>query len=259
MPPLKDLTGQVFGRLTVLERAENRGKRVYWRCRCTCGNEVEVRTDSLTSVDNRTHKATRSCGCLAKDHAKEIGHENKGKLLTDLIGVTNGKLTVLELTEDRTSWGAPIWKCKCSCGNICYKNSNYIKKSKYANCGCETRSNGELLVRDILDENNINYIEQKTFDNCRYENNYPAWFDFYLPDINTIIEYDGQQHFGYKDDNGWNTKEHFEKVKKQDAIKNQYCFDHNIKLIRIPYARFNLLCLDDLLPATSQFLMKATE
>ena len=53
----RDLTGATFGRLTVIERAANRNKHVYWRCQCECGNEVEVRADSLT------RGPTVSCGC----------------------------------------------------------------------------------------------------------------------------------------------------------------------------------------------------
>jgi len=52
-----DLTGRRFGRLLVVERAANRKKHVYWRCKCDCGNEVEVRGDALT------RGPTVSCGC----------------------------------------------------------------------------------------------------------------------------------------------------------------------------------------------------
>ena len=57
----KDLTGQRFGRLTVVERAENKKDRVMWRCRCDCGNEHIVRANSL--VTGRC----KSCGCLQKE------------------------------------------------------------------------------------------------------------------------------------------------------------------------------------------------
>lgn len=59
MPKLKDLTGQKFGRLTVIERAENaKDGRAHWRCHCDCGNEVTVSSYHLTSGH------TQSCGCL---------------------------------------------------------------------------------------------------------------------------------------------------------------------------------------------------
>lgn len=59
----KDLTSQVFGKLTVLEFAGHRGtgakRRVMWRCRCGCGSECEVSAKHLRGG------STRSCGCLA--------------------------------------------------------------------------------------------------------------------------------------------------------------------------------------------------
>lgn len=52
-----DLTGKRFNKLTVIERAENKGSKVCWRCRCDCGNECIVHGSSLKSG------TTRSCGC----------------------------------------------------------------------------------------------------------------------------------------------------------------------------------------------------
>lgn len=59
-----DLTGQVYGRLTVIEEAERRNQKRYWRCRCECGNETAVLQQSLRRGQ------TQSCGCL---HNEMIG------------------------------------------------------------------------------------------------------------------------------------------------------------------------------------------
>lgn len=56
-----DLTGQKFGRLTVVERAENKGKRTAWLCKCDCGNYLKVKGSSLKNG------YTKSCGCLKKE------------------------------------------------------------------------------------------------------------------------------------------------------------------------------------------------
>lgn len=61
MPNFQDLTGQKFGRLTVLKRVENRGKTTYWECQCECGTIKEVWAGDL-----RTGKQVKSCGCLQK-------------------------------------------------------------------------------------------------------------------------------------------------------------------------------------------------
>ena len=66
MPKKKDLTGQKFGRLTVIkEQGRNKNKKVLWLCRCECGTEIVVIAQSLTSG------ATLSCGCYHKDKLKE--------------------------------------------------------------------------------------------------------------------------------------------------------------------------------------------
>ena len=60
-----DLTGQKLGRLVVIKRAKNRGRRTCWLCRCMCGNECVVNADSLR------REATQSCGCLNAETARK--------------------------------------------------------------------------------------------------------------------------------------------------------------------------------------------
>jgi len=61
-----DLTGQRYGRLTVIERAPNKGGKVMWHCLCDCGNTAEVRSCSLISG------LVRSCGCYHSERAREM-------------------------------------------------------------------------------------------------------------------------------------------------------------------------------------------
>ena len=75
MSRLKDLVGQRFTRLTVIKRAEDRVKangarKLYWRCKCDCGNVVEVRGDKL-----KAHK-TKSCGCYGRESPIIHGQSN---------------------------------------------------------------------------------------------------------------------------------------------------------------------------------------
>jgi hypothetical protein len=72
-----DLSGQVFGRLTVLARAANRGRATAWHCRCTCGTTTIVRAGHLRSGN------TRSCGCwkraaIATGLHRTHGHARHG-------------------------------------------------------------------------------------------------------------------------------------------------------------------------------------
>lgn len=68
-PAYKDLVGQVFGKLTVLEDSgERKNRRVLWDCKCECGNIVRINGKYLLSGD------TKSCGCYSKGNA----HNRKG-------------------------------------------------------------------------------------------------------------------------------------------------------------------------------------
>lgn len=108
----------------------------------------------------------------------------------------------------------------------------------------KSKSTGEKIICDYLKKNNIKYIDEKTFENCKYIND--LRFDFYIPDKNLLIEFDGNHHFYYKkifSDDAKKIK--YNTIYKKDMIKNLFCYKNNIKLIRISYN--NLKNLDDVL------------
>lgn len=96
--------------------------------------------------------------------------------------------------------------------------------------GCQS-SKGEKLVKSILEELGIKYRVQKTYADCVDISQ--LLFDFYLPDFNILIEYDGIQHFQPVDFFGG--EEGYLKQVHRDNIKNEYAINNNISLIRIPY------------------------
>jgi len=98
-------------------------------------------------------------------------------------------------------------------------------------CPLCNESRGELKVSVLLDENNIKYVKQYRFKNCKSIK--PLPFDFYLPDFNTCIEFNGIQH--YKPVEHFGGLKEFKKLKKRDYIKSDYCFKNNIKLVVIKY------------------------
>lgn len=99
--------------------------------------------------------------------------------------------------------------------------------------GCPTcnQSHGEDEIKNWLESHEIEYISQKRFDDCRDKKTLP--FDFYLPDKTTAIEYDGLQH--YKAINWFGGEHRLKYTIMHDEIKNKYCADHNIRLLRISY------------------------
>lgn len=92
-------------------------------------------------------------------------------------------------------------------------------------------SKGEISIKNILGNLRINYITQYKFDNCIDKNKLA--FDFYLPNYNMCIEYDGLQHF--KPIKRFGGYDGFNITQKHDKIKNEYCKNNNIKLLRIKY------------------------
>jgi very-short-patch-repair endonuclease len=92
-------------------------------------------------------------------------------------------------------------------------------------------SKGEQKIITILDEFNVSYIHQKKFEDCK--NIFCLSFDFYIEEYNLIIEFDGKQHFEPVPYFGG--EETFEKQKQRDEIKNNYCKEKNINLLRIRY------------------------
>lgn len=119
------------------------------------------------------------------------------------------------------------------CGEVfitSLRNFTQHKGQVCSNC-YRKESVGELKIRKFLEEQNIDYVQEKWFSDCRDIN--PLPFDFYLPKYNICIEFDGEQHF--KDNHYFNFS--FNRNKEHDEIKNKYCNDKHIKLIRIPYLK----------------------
>ncbi|NLJ50157.1 MAG: hypothetical protein GX428_11335 [Candidatus Atribacteria bacterium] len=102
-----DLKGMIFGRLTVLHRANvKKGSNVHWVCQCECGKIKTVSGDSLR------RGLTKSCGCLQKEISTQTGRNS----FVDLRGKRFGKLIVLSDTGRRHGKNI-IWHCRCDCGN----------------------------------------------------------------------------------------------------------------------------------------------
>lgn len=118
---------------------------------------------------------------------------------------------------------------------ICKKHGlfNQVANVHINGCGCPicNNSKGEIEINKILKNNNINFIQQKKFKECF--DTLPLPFDFYLPDINTCIEYDGEQH--YKPIKIFGGVKRYTLLKKHDEIKNKYCHKKGIRLIRITF------------------------
>jgi very-short-patch-repair endonuclease len=113
-------------------------------------------------------------------------------------------------------------------GDFYQTPNKHLQGQKCPNC---ITSRGENKIKSFLLLNDIHFTQQHRFKLCKNER--PLPFDFYIPSLNTCIEFDGEQHFrsGLFGDCGV--------TQFRDAIKTNFCIDNGIKLIRISYVNFS--------------------
>lgn len=234
-----DLSGQKFGKLTVIERFYDEEKyknRIMYRCVCECGTETIVDGNSLK------RGVTKSCGksfCM---------FDGPPKNFIDLTGRRFGKLLVLERSEDRISsngYCATMYKCLCDCGTVKDIWSRSLLTGHTQSCGCTTMSHGEIKIQQMLDANNIKYLYDSSYFDDLIVGQKTLRCDFIIFNDDKpirVIEFDGAQHFQ-------NIKYFGNKLERQkqlDEIKNEYFFTKNIPLIRIPYTDEDIFTYEDI-------------
>jgi len=120
---------------------------------------------------------------------------------------------------------------------ICSKHGVFSQRPGHhkegSGCPICRESLGELIVDKVLKDLNIKYNRFQKFERCLSASGRQLSFDFYLPDYNICIEYDGEQHFGPVSVYGGDEK--FKRQQLNDKIKDEYCKKSGIKLLRISY------------------------
>lgn len=245
----KDLTGQCFGKLVVLGYIHI-NNTLKWKCQCDCGNITEVTTGNLQSG------LIKSCGCL-RGFQSHIDAEQYS-----LIGQKFGYLTVIEKVPCPDNTHKAYYKCICDCGNETIAQAGALRSGGRCSCGqCNNKlSQGELKIKQILDENNIEYIYNKPyFKDLITSGGGIGRYDFILIKNNIpyrLIEFDGRQHFdpdslyNILDDNYYNC------IKQNDKIKNDYALKNSIPLVRLPYTQLQNITYETIMG--NQFLVKET-
>ena len=231
--------GKQFGKWTVLDievkNPESKAKRVRKGalCQCECGTLRYIEYRSL--YDGRT----QSCGCNGWQKAAQLHYEN------GIIepGTQFGELTVIEDAGMKN--GKHFSKCRCSCGTI-YDVSNDHLKHGAISCGC-IKSSGEKKIKQILNENNINYSQEYIFQDLISPQGGYLRFNFAIfrdNQLYKLIEYNGEQH--YKPYKGYYEGK-FEDIQLRDKMKIEYCKQHNIPLQIIKYNEYDNITLEMLL------------
>ena len=226
--------GEQNNRLTVCDRAPNTiSKKPRVVCLCNCGNYTVI------NYQDFKEGRVKSCGCLSTEEKIKRGTLSAIDYSKPERNI-NPFYEYIEPTNMRTPTNSIIWKIRCrKCGKIYFDSPNELisEKRTHGNnpCLCNRKfSHGIQKILYILINNKIKFELEKKFDTCLSDKGNKLPFDIYLPDYNTLIEYDGEQH--YKIAFGQN-KEKLIKQKQNDKIKNDWCQSNNIKLIRIPYTK----------------------
>lgn len=131
------------------------------------------------------------------------------------------------------------WKCK-KCNNI-WITTPCNRTNMKSGCPRCNKSHGEIITENLLIKYNVFYRSPYSFDGCK--NILPLRFDFYLPNYNKCIEFNGIQH--YREDFIKKMKyygiglDDVELTEKRDNIKRDFCKNNNISLLEIPYWDIN--------------------
>ena len=229
----ENLIGQKYGRLTVLQKDDTaiNSSETKWICLCECGNLCSV----TTSLLKRGH--TKSCGCYLAELRQNFRNliDNSKTRFQDLTGQKFGKLTVIELYKDHNQTNQIYrtkWKCKCDCGNEVIVLAGHLKNGTTKSWGC-MKSSGELFTSKYLQNHNITFESQKTFNDLLGIGNRKLSYDFYLPDYNMLIECQGKQHAQPIEYFGG--EKQFKIQQEHDKRKREYAEKNGYKLLEIWY------------------------
>ena len=143
-----DLSGQTFGELTVIHKAEYQRKNggIWWTCQCSCGNTYDV-PGTLLVNGRRTH-------CSNRIHERNYA-------TSDITGQRFHRLIAMYPTNRRDSKGSVIWHCRCDCGNEIDFPYNVLVYSSIKSCGCQKKDN------DLKLQNNLTHVDGTSIDNIK--------------------------------------------------------------------------------------------
>lgn len=199
------------------------GSNSYIRVRHNCGKCNNYEFEVLPTNFTRTKNASKCPKCY-KSEAKSI---DQLKEEIDILGNKEYELLTNSYKNNKTDIQLLHKVCN---------NTYYVAPVEFTSGGrrcpfCKGTGNskGVARIKDFLNKNNVSYVLEKKFDDCKNVNSLP--FDFFLPDYNLLIEFDGEFHWrGYN-----NNLDSLQKQKHNDNLKNIWARETKIDLLRISY------------------------
>jgi len=216
------LENKPFELISEIYKGAGNANKLQWKClKEECGEIFEAPWAQIYRGSNCLYCINKKVGSknnLTITHPELIKEWHPDNIIKP-IEVTHGTLRKV------------IWICS-KCKNV-WKSQINSRTSNDTGCPKCATSKLEKAIEEFLINNNIEYVTQFRFKDCR--NKKPLPYDFYLPKLNICIEADGIQHIkAYKFFGG---EEKFLRTKKHDQIKTDYCLSNDILLIRIPYSK----------------------
>ena len=211
--------------IKVLEEFRGVDTKIKVKCNI-CGNIWEATPSHL--------KNGEGCPVCARNKLSKLFVKEKQKFIKEMEEIDPTIKIVGEYKNSKT-------KIKCKCKDCRYEwealPSNLLR---YRGCPSCSMSKGEKFIKYYLEQNSIDFEAQKRFPECKNIRELP--FDFYLPKYNCCIEFDGQQHYApatyfVKDEE--KAEQIYKDTKARDLIKDNFCREHKIFLLRIPYWKVN--------------------
>lgn len=244
--------GDIYGLMEIQEKnvknPESKAKYIPKTCLCKC---IECGKFYYKRPTDLLKGKSSSCRCQT-DKATAQRNKNNSSIH---VGNMYGHLQVIEdlgyrlqSRGKKQSW----YKCLChNCGSIIEVNGNNLQSGGTTSCGC-INSRGENLIKQILNQNHINFIQEYTFPDLKSDKGYYLRFDFAIfknNQLNCLIEFDGRQHYSGPEAK-WTHSDSLQEIQYRDNLKNNYCKQNNIKLKRIPYFNIQNINITTLLDDT---------
>ena len=213
---------------------DDKGHRLY-KVKCTLCNRERL----INAFDYKYRSViSNRCECDNKynPYAKYSNDELKEKVYNKYKESIGKKLGLLTVTDIIVKDGGTYFRCNCKCGNKIDVGVSTFNTKRIVSCGCNSKSFGELTIDNLLSSLNLNFKYQYTFEDLKSPRGYKLRFDFAIIKDNktVLVEFDGKQHIerGHFQEN---EKYNLEYTQLCDSIKNAYCIENNIKLLRIAY------------------------
>ncbi|WP_414842350.1 DUF2726 domain-containing protein [Enterococcus saccharolyticus] len=189
----------------------------------TCGNSYEVNWSNF-----QQGRRCPKCGKKSAREKRSLTNKDIIECMYELVGNEYSKLNNIYVNN---STKFPVRHELCG-HQYEVSWANFKKGHRCPKCN---QSKGEKFIADYLTNQHISFTTQVRFDDCRHKNTLP--FDFGIVDsdkkIIALIEYDGEQHFLPVD--SWGGEETLKQTQLRDSIKNEYCKENDIPLLRIKY------------------------